>query len=359
MKHFDPLAVREVYDVFQSYNIVTPEEVSYRDFDPSKRPDELFQYVPSPSLLRLLFLLLFPSQAGKLVLPSGRIKGGDISRYQTVDNYGLALPAGVKFMVIKATESTYWTDPKFTQHWQNYLDAGLYVMVYHFFRSNYSGVTQAEKCLNVIKPLLKATNGQTIVWLDVETADGVSVSTRRNRINQFVQKIQQEFRQDGVGIYSSPYLWGTLTNNMALPPHVWGWVAHWANRVEPTLPKGWVENMVKLWQIGVYPRHSWTFPIPGIRGEVDCDYFMGTDDELVNMLGGSPVIPPLPEYMRVANCTWLNGRADPYVSNDPDNRVIVLKNGQIVQPLERSGDWYRVHVEADAWCHGAYLESLE
>jgi GH25 family lysozyme M1 (1,4-beta-N-acetylmuramidase) len=71
--------------------------------------------------------------------------GMDVSSYQGNVNWSAAAANGAKFAYVKATESTTYTNPYFTQQYNGSYNAGLIRGAYHFATPNTSsGATQAD-----------------------------------------------------------------------------------------------------------------------------------------------------------------------------------------------------------------------
>lgn len=223
------------------------------------------------------------------------VKGIDISHWQTIPDFAAVKASGHEFAIIKATEGTNWVDPKFNDFWRRAADAGIIVGAYHFFRSNYRGDDQADHFLSTIYPMRTAQEDQVLPgWLDSETKDGISVDKRSARAVQWGNMVRTEFKKPG--FYCSPYLWAVLYGNENLGSGWHGWAAHWTSG-DPIWPVGWTEAQIKIWQKGVYPKHSWTEPVPGITSAVDKNLFLGTLAELKAFanIGEEPPPPPPPD----------------------------------------------------------------
>jgi GH25 family lysozyme M1 (1,4-beta-N-acetylmuramidase) len=213
----------------------------------------------------------------------------DISHWNTVDDLAAIKQANIVGIIFKASEGTWMTDPVFLKLWRPALDLGFVVMVYHFFRSSVGGRNQAQHHLEVTRELYEAAQGQIISWYDVETVDGTTVTTRRERLLACLR--EHGDMRNTPGVYSSPSLWGELVGNVPWMADYWGWNAHWTTGT-PTLPVGWLPTRTKVWQYGIYPKHSWTPYTPGIEGEVDHNYFLGTEAGLRQWVG-LDVLPTL------------------------------------------------------------------
>ena len=255
------------------------------DFNPNSRVrGEFFYPLPSKNWFAraenyLLSVLAVP----------GWIRGIDISHWNGTVDFQKVKDSGIDFVVIKATEGTGFLDPKWQYNWRASLDTGLVVMPYHFFRSNYKGAEQVDWFMQNAEAYLDRVEGKTVLWWDVETADGVDITTRQNRLHgACVNTVKMGLQ---AGYYSSPYKWQTLVGNPVWTNDYFGWVAHWSNVSYPTLPIGWTKEKTKVWQNGIYPTYSWVEPVAG-AGTVDHNYFFGTLQELRDLLGFTPPLPP-------------------------------------------------------------------
>ncbi|MHA2344636.1 MAG: glycoside hydrolase family 25 protein [Candidatus Hodarchaeales archaeon] len=217
------------------------------------------------------------------------IRGPDISHWNGEVDFQAIKDSGCDFVIIKATEGTGFLDPKWDYNWQAALDHELVVMPYHFFRSNYKGGEQFEWFKQNAESYLYRVENKTILWWDVETHDGVDITTRQNRLHGACVHTVKEGLQ--AGYYSSPYKWQTLVGNPFWVNEYYQWAAHWSNVSYPTLPIGWTEEKTKVWQNGIYPTYSWVEPIEG-AGTVDHNYFFGTLQELRDLLGFTAPLPP-------------------------------------------------------------------
>jgi GH25 family lysozyme M1 (1,4-beta-N-acetylmuramidase) len=217
------------------------------------------------------------------ITPQPYVLGCDLSHWNASVDFKALKAAGYEFAILKATEQTSYIDPTFVTRWQQCLDAGMIPGSYHFFRSNFDGVNQADFHLEVTRPMRELAGGHCIPPAnDVETADGATVAARRTRITHWHDRMREVLKSDTL-CYSSQYMWQTLTNNM--PLKCWAWAAHWTSAETYLWPYGWPVEMRRFVQFGVYPRHSWVPPVPGCTGEVDVNKWLGTLDELRAFVG--------------------------------------------------------------------------
>ncbi|KAI7351828.1 hypothetical protein KC354_g12255 [Hortaea werneckii] len=75
---------------------------------------------------------------------AGEVQGFDISHYQSNVNFESAYDGGLRFVYIKATEGTDYTDPKFSDHYTAATDAGFIRGGYHYAHGTASATTQAN-----------------------------------------------------------------------------------------------------------------------------------------------------------------------------------------------------------------------
>ena len=266
-------------------------------FNPVMRVREHFEKPEPGPLAKIRTLYKFLAQAEVYV------DGVDISHWNTVQSFADMYAGGVRFVIIKATDGLS-VDQKFELHWKGALDASMIPGVYHFFRGHISGVAQADFHLQTIQPLLEATNKAILPPnLDVESTDGVTVATRRARITEWLSTVRVKFRAPGV--YSSPYLWQSLTNNMSITDY-WGWVAHWTP-YDFTLPGGWAREKTNMHQRGIYPTHSWCPQVRGVQGAVDTNRFLGSYDDLRIFAGITQTPVMLPQCTTITSLPVFSG----------------------------------------------------
>ncbi|WP_312693511.1 glycoside hydrolase family 25 protein [Caproiciproducens sp.] len=94
------------------------------------------------------------------------IKGIDIAHFQGNPNFAKVKAAGIRFVMLKATEGVNYIDPCFKTNAAAATAAGLPIGVYHFLRAG-SVADQVRDCLAAIKPY-------KITWpvaVDVEHAE--------------------------------------------------------------------------------------------------------------------------------------------------------------------------------------------
>jgi GH25 family lysozyme M1 (1,4-beta-N-acetylmuramidase)/uncharacterized coiled-coil protein SlyX len=209
--------------------------------------------------------------------------------YQPVVDFPRLKADGIEAVVVKLTEAT-WTVDGAVDYCLRAQDADLGVMVYHWFRSNVNGTSQAEYHLAQLAPVNDRLGYKAPTWADVESSDGVTQAVRRAELFEYLHVTNTYRRRSGY--YSSPYLWQQLIGNVEWASDYDGWVAHWTSAATPTLPIGWTNEMVRMWQRGISGKHSWIPDVPAVQGSVDYNLFYGTVEELRAYIGIGVVEPP-------------------------------------------------------------------
>ena len=214
------------------------------------------------------------------------IHGVDLSHWNwsegRMPDFKLIKANGFSFVILKVTESDWFTDERFEAGWMAALDAGLIVMPYHFNRTNKGGAVQAHWMVDHLGDYLKAVDGRTILWNDIETNDGGTITSHQNRAKAFNQTIVEIGFE--TGNYSSYELWKRI---MGTAPLSWvndyhQWIAHWTPNASPLMPIGWTRK--EFWQYGIWPTYPWS-KFVGTNGKVDVNRFYGTLEDLKKLLG--------------------------------------------------------------------------
>ncbi|RKU43282.1 hypothetical protein DL546_006309 [Coniochaeta pulveracea] len=146
------------------------------------------------------------------------VQGFDISHYQPTVNYQAAYNAGARFVIIKATEGTTYTDPSFSTHYTGATNAGLIRGGYHFAHPGATtGAAQADYFLAHGGGW--SGDGRTLPgMLDLESEGsnpqcwGLSTSGMVSWIKSFSDRYHTV---TGVYpmLYTNPSWWSTCTGN--------------------------------------------------------------------------------------------------------------------------------------------------
>ncbi|KAI9695095.1 MAG: hypothetical protein M1820_008920 [Bogoriella megaspora] len=157
-------------------------------------------------------LLAHAQPTGHLVKRAS-VKGFDISHYQPNVDFSAAHSGGLRFVMIKATESTNYIDPKFSDHYIAATKAGFIRGGYHFAQpADSSGATQADY---FVKHGGGWTNdGITLPgMLDLEgDCSGLSNSAMVSWIKSFVDEYHSQTTRYPI-LYFSPSWWTECTGD--------------------------------------------------------------------------------------------------------------------------------------------------
>lgn len=171
------------------------------------------------------------------------VQGFDISHYQGTVDFSSAYSSGARFVIIKATEGTTYTDPEFSSHYTDATDAGFIRGGYHFAHPDTSsGASQA----NFFVENGGGWSGDGITlpgMLDIEYGAssecyGLSASSMVSWISDFVDTYQSLTGRYPM-IYTTNDWWTTCTgNSQAFSANCPLVLARYSSSVG-TIPGGW------------------------------------------------------------------------------------------------------------------------
>jgi GH25 family lysozyme M1 (1,4-beta-N-acetylmuramidase) len=225
----------------------------------------------------------------------------DLSHWNTVISFAVMFNTDkVESVVLRTSYGATGRDTKFTSFWQGALGARIPIQIYHFFRSDMGGATQADNMWAAALPLIVATGIIPPIWLDVESADGASNTQRINRMKAFFDRIVAlaatvpHSNQLELGIYTAP--WFANANIFPVPSWInnyWHWIAHWIDPFKNNIvvPTGW--NKLLVHQKGIWNDHPWCLSMQGAAADIDQDDWHGTS-LLLRQFAPLPPPPPPP-----------------------------------------------------------------
>ena len=218
--------------------------------------------------LRPYFYRMRPCNGTKeygVCLPSGFLYYGiDVSHHQgSIDWNKVAQSSGsnvspIKFVIMKATEGSTFTDPYYTDNIRMARDAGFICGAYHFYNPVTSPQKQAENYINTVH-LIK---GDIIPVVDVERVGRSSADLQRELL-VFLKALEKHYGVKPV-IYASSKFRRRHLNNPEFDDYPF-WVAHYYV-VRPETAKSW-----RIWQ---FTDHA---SIEGISGYTDFNVFRGSE----------------------------------------------------------------------------------
>jgi lysozyme len=212
---------------------------------------------------------LAPAAAARASGTSYSIQGIDVASYQGYPNWSSVKSSGKTFAFTKATEGTTYTNPYFATNWSRMKSAGLIRGAYHFGRPGTDPTTQANRFVNVVKPV----SGDLQMALDIEVTDGKSPSAVRSWIVTFINRIKTLTGRPGI-IYTGFYFWRDSAgngSNLNCPL----WLAAYVSDPAPYVPAAW--STWSFWQ------YTSSGTVSGVSGNVDRDAWNGTLSGLNNL----------------------------------------------------------------------------
>ncbi|MBZ3902830.1 lysozyme [Streptomyces griseiscabiei] len=197
------------------------------------------------------------------VSAAARPRGHDVSSHQKTVDWPRAKAKGARFVYVKATESTTYRNPYFTQQYNGSGDAGLIRGAYHFaVPSASSGRAQARHFVDNGGGWL--ADGRTLPpALDIEynpydrkkKCYGLSASRMVRWIRSFSDEAERLTGRRPV-IYTTTHWWKTCTGNSgAFGANHALWLARYDPSGAGELPAGW-----KSWTIWQYDNGSGKLP---------------------------------------------------------------------------------------------------
>lgn len=180
------------------------------------------------------------------------IPGIDVSHYQGMIDWQQVATSGIKFAYLKSTEGTGYQDPRFEENCTLANRAGVLFGAYHFLTD--ADVSRQMSWFREISPVFTLPP-----VLDVEIPSAVGL----------VQAAIDLVLEWGVVpiVYTDPNC-GKLIQGPG-PSRLW--IAEYGVHV-PHIPSAWTEWL--FWQWSDHGR------VPGIEGDVDLDWFNGTEEQL-------------------------------------------------------------------------------
>jgi GH25 family lysozyme M1 (1,4-beta-N-acetylmuramidase) len=190
------------------------------------------------------------------------IQGIDVSHWQGTVNWSSVKGSGKTFAFCKATEGTTYTDPTFATNWSHMKSAGLIRGAYHFGRPGSDPTTQANRFVNVVKPV----SGDLQLVLDIEATDGKTPSQVRSWIVTFINRVKTLTGRPGI-IYTGFYFWRDSAgngSNLNCPL----WLAAYVSNPAAYVPAAW--STWSFWQ------YTSSGSVSGVSGNVDRDAWNGS-----------------------------------------------------------------------------------
>jgi GH25 family lysozyme M1 (1,4-beta-N-acetylmuramidase) len=257
--------------------------------------------------------------------PAG-LSGPDIASYQhpsgAAIDWAAVRNSGQRWVFVKATEGTTYTNPYFASDWRQSSAAGLYRGAYHYARPSAaagSASAQAQAFANTIGPQQVA--GTLPPILDLEESGGLSPAALVGWTHDFLTALQSATGRTPM-IYTYPSFWrnamGSSADFTAYPL----WIASYGTSSPPTL--GWPHWT--FWQ------YTSTGTVDGIQtpGGTDISVFNGTSLDLAALASAGTWGP--------ATSTASDSGSGAAVSRPPVNsRYVALPAQRVVDTRSGQG----------------------
>tara|TARA_R110002126_G_scaffold291771_1_gene457527 strand:+ start:6450 stop:7121 length:672 start_codon:yes stop_codon:yes gene_type:complete len=191
-----------------------------------------------------------------------KIKGVDISHWNEVSSWSKLKP-NINFVIIKATQGSSYTDPKFNSYWESSKKNNITRGAYHFFQPGIS----AEKQFSNFKKNVKLSKGDLPPVLDVEDklAD-------MDEVNKWLELAEKHYGVRPI-IYSDYLFFKVFMDGKVKDYKLWLHIDEKYN-----LQPSFNNHDCNMWQ------YSHKGKLPGIKGDVDLDYFLDNQSTFKQML---------------------------------------------------------------------------
>ncbi|HET8922560.1 MAG TPA: GH25 family lysozyme [Candidatus Acidoferrum sp.] len=208
------------------------------------------------------------------------IEGIDVSSNQGQVDWERVAGAGKAFAFARATVGGHIADSQFATNWQGISDAGMLRGAYHFFWPLTPWKEQAE---NFIKTVGALNPGDLPPVLDLEEAipksdqlkrdvwNDIPANQRLSIIQNWLDEVEQALGMQPMIYTRQNFIEPLLGDGVKALATSGLWIAHY-NVAQPSTPSSWTSWT--FWQ------YSETGSIDAVHGNVDCDRFAGSQDDL-------------------------------------------------------------------------------
>ncbi|AGK97617.1 GH25 family lysozyme [Clostridium pasteurianum] len=179
------------------------------------------------------------------------MKGIDISPYQGNINFQAAKNSGIEIVYIKSTEGRTWQSETFRNYYNQAINCGLKVGVYHFLRAN-AMIDEVNNLLSMISGL----HFDCKIAIDCEVILGQSKQQITSNIRQFHDILKSKGYDSVLYTYSS-FLQDNIDYSQLTDVEIW--IANYGHNPSVTNQIGW--------------QYSETGSVNGISGNCDLDDF--------------------------------------------------------------------------------------
>lgn len=210
-----------------------------------------------------------------------RPTGIDVASHQHPNdikiNYDKVRSAGVRFVLVKATEGMTYFNDHYIEDRSAATAAGLVTGSYHYARPEKDMTSASEQAKQFAAVTLSSRlPGDLPPILDIEEDGGLTVSELNQWVTAFIATLETLAGRKPI-IYTYPSFWMYNMGNTTRFSHYPLWIADYNGKRLPTtpLPGGWKDYA--FWQ------HSSTGHIDGVPAVVDLNVFNGSLIDLEKM----------------------------------------------------------------------------
>jgi lysozyme len=190
------------------------------------------------------------------------VYGIDISNYQGNEiNFLNVAQDSLSFVICKATEGAYETDPDFKNNWNTIQQKGFTKGAYHFYHCKDDATAQVLHYLSVVDSFPKNDFSPIVDFEESSIDSGCVANDIQKNLLNFLTLLQQKTGRSPI-VYTDNntanlYLSDTAFSKYAL------WIAYYDNAAHPELPTVWKNNSWSIWQ------KSGTYQIGTITNDFD------------------------------------------------------------------------------------------
>ena len=188
-----------------------------------------------------------PVKKKKKVKEQPFVYGVDISSYQgdEVDLINKHKDS-LGFVICKASQGVFLTDPKFQQNWSKIKSDGFIRGAYHFYMSNNDPTDQANYFANVISSI-EATDLPPIVDFESGGIDkSQSIDSVSTGLITFIHALEEKLNRKPM-IYTDIPTADKYLNDPVFADYAL-WIAVYNGKSTPDLPSTWAKKGWTLWQ---------------------------------------------------------------------------------------------------------------
>lgn len=169
------------------------------------------------------------------------IQGVDVSTYQQNYDWQARKNEGIVFGIARVSNGTGIIDDYFDRNWSEMKDKGILRGAYQYFRPGQDATAQANLMVNKLGMLQP---GDLPAVIDVETTDGESAATVRQKVRTWLEIVEAGTGRKPM-IYTSGYFWRDEVGETGLGDYPL-WVANYAAEC-PLVPDSNWDDWT-LWQ---------------------------------------------------------------------------------------------------------------